>query len=109
MDNHIGNKTYYNYSQPTVPGLKVAYGGNAASRFNNYLPLPEKPKGWFSRLKDSIIDLVTEEAEADRPIGISQLSRNTFTASDDASRNTIVRNGRPMQDYRFNQLIDTQS
>lgn len=94
----------------TIPGLKVAYGQSAAQPRGQFGSLAQndkqEQKGLFGRLKDSIFHMVTEEAEADRPIGISQLSRKTFAATDDSP---IVRSGRNMTDYRFNQLINNNT
>ncbi|MCE3235100.1 MAG: hypothetical protein K0Q50_1280 [Vampirovibrio sp.] len=100
-----------------IPGLKVAYGSQAQSSSRQYdFPLPIQPtqgqtqqsgKGVFAKLKDSLINLVTEEAPSDRPIGISQLSRKTFQAvADDAGQPTVFKQGQTIQDYRFNQLVD---
>ncbi len=77
-----------------------------------------QPKGVFSRLKDALLNLVTEEVETsasqpsapgadDRPIGLSQLSRQTFQASHTAGQ-TIFKRGRVLNDYRFSQLVDRQ-
>ena len=48
--------------------------------------------------------MVTEEAPNDYPIGISQLSRKTFLASEDTA--ALFRSGQTIQDYRFTQLIE---
>ena len=100
-----------------IPGLKVAYGNQAQSSVQYYdMPLPspagktqspQTDKGLFSKLKDSIINLVTEEAPTDRPIGISQLSRKTFQASPNGSTQPAVfKQGQTIQDYRFSHLVD---
>lgn len=74
-------------------------------------------KGVFGRMKDALLNLVTEEVDDqgkpvtqngdERPIGLSQLSRNTFQASEHAV-NTFFKRGRAVHDYRFAQLFDRQ-
>ena len=108
MERNIEQLQYISTNrQKTVPGLKVAYG-NVASPFTSGEEPSEartEKKSFFGRMKEAVINLVTEEAVNERPIGISQISRHTFQASEQAGR-TIVRSGRPAQDYRFNQLIE---
>jgi hypothetical protein len=109
MERPMNQFQYISRSPQTVPGLKVAYG-SAASPFS-YAASDEEPlarKGFFARLKDAVFNLVTEEAENDRPIGISQISRRTFQASETVSGQTIVRSDRGTQDYRFSQLVEPQ-
>lgn len=94
---------YYTSPQPVViPGLKVAYGVQAAS-IDTTVPAspPKTAESWLHRLKNKVIHMVTEEAEADRPIGITQLSRCTFFADPQAASQTMVRPSSPLQDYRF--------
>jgi hypothetical protein len=68
----------------------------------------EKQKGFFSRLKEEIVDLLFEAAEKDRPIGISQLTKQTFAVTDQfAGRSVYKQPSRTFQDYRFNQLVDS--
>jgi len=98
MNNSFNQTAYYVNPQPTViPGLKVAYGAQAVK---NSQP-QSTDQGWFSRFKNTVFHMVTEESEADRPIGIAQLTKNTFLAHPKASMRTIVQNNNPMQDYRF--------
>ena len=65
-------------------------------------------------MKDSLFNLVTEESTAtsnERPIGISRLSNTTFQASQSSqSGNTgsFFKDSQPIQDYRFNQLVDSR-
>jgi hypothetical protein len=67
----------------------------------------EKEKGFFTRLKEEIMDLLFEEAEKDRPIGISQLTKRTFQVTDEfAGRSVYKHPSRTFQDYRFHQLVD---
>ena len=91
----------------TIPGLKVAYGV-PPSPFGYALPdeEPEQKRGLFSRIGEALFNLVTEEAENELPIGISQLSRQTFQASWNMAGRTFVRAGHAVQDYRFNQLVE---
>jgi hypothetical protein len=100
MNNSFNQTAYYVKPQPTViPGLKMAYGAQAVKKTQ---PGPAtESQGWLNRLKNTVFHMVTEEAETDRPIGIAQLSRNTFLAHSNASMRTIVQNNNPMQDYRF--------
>lgn len=101
MKNSFSQTAYYANPQTTViPGLKVAYGAQAVKNTQPQSVSAES-QGWFSRLKNTVFHMVTEEAEADRPIGIAQLTRNTFLAHPRASMRTIVQNNNPMQDYRF--------
>ncbi|HEY9744925.1 MAG TPA: hypothetical protein V6C99_01770 [Oculatellaceae cyanobacterium] len=91
---------YFMNQQPTViPGLKVAYGVQAVQ--NNQTLQAGRPANWLERLKNTVVNLVTEEAEEDRPIGISQLSRSTFFAHGNSSFGTMVQSSRPLLDYRF--------
>lgn len=118
MDSRFNNRatTFANpYQSTAVPGLKVAYGQAAMrpeppkpSRFGYEEPEIQAERSLYARIWDAIIDLVTEEAEVDRPIGISQLSRKTFRASADVAEQTFVCSGRGTQDYRFNQLINRE-
>lgn len=106
MNQNPNRLQYISTSQQTVPGLKVAYGSNAAANPFQDLEVQGERKSFLSKLKNAVLNLVTEEAENDRPIGISQLSRNTFKASEEFAGRTIVRSGRAIQDYRFNQLVE---
>ncbi len=117
-----GNSSYANYASPQkpkpVPGLKVAYGSQAQSHVystvNISLPTARntmmqtqpatEPMGLFAKVKQKLFHMVTEEAPNDYPIGISQLSRKTFLASEDTA--ALFRSGQAIQDYRFNQLIE---
>jgi hypothetical protein len=96
----------------SIPGLKVAYGSQAQQQPVQYQnPAAQKPisaptQSLFSRLKASLFHMVTEEAANERPIGISQLSHTTFQASPDRDTTSFFKNSQPIQDYRFNQLVD---
>ncbi len=57
-------------------------------------------KSIFSRLTDSLMDLIFEEAE-DRPIGMSQLSRKTYTPADPDQPGVFFKNSPTFSDYRF--------
>lgn len=100
MNTGMSQKSAY-YVQPQgviIPGLKVAYGIET----DRTQPQPQKDaKSWLGRLKNTVVNLVTEEAEADRPIGIAQLSKRTFLAHPGSSEKTMVRHSNPLQDYRF--------
>lgn len=61
-------------------------------------------KGFLGRLKDGLYNLVMEESSAQRPIGISQLTRKTFNVRQEVAHRSAFRNGQMMQDYRFSQL-----
>ena len=119
-----GNSSYANYANQQrpkpVPGLKVAYGSQAQAQSQTYspvnIPLPTarntmgqtqpttEPMGLFAKVKQKLFHMVTEEAPNDYPIGISQLSRKTFLASEDTA--ALFRSGQAIQDYRFTQLIE---
>lgn len=79
------------FNQPTQPAPKQA---------NN--------KGFIGQLKDKLWNMVTEEASPERPIGISQLTRKTFSVRQEAAGNSFFKNGQTLQDYRFNQLTQTR-
>jgi hypothetical protein len=94
---------YYTSPQPAViPGLKVAYGVQTGQAIQTAFTKPSNlATNWLGRLKNTIIHMVTEEAEADRPIGIAQLSQHTFFAHPQSSGQTVVQRSGPLQDYRF--------
>lgn len=54
----------------------------------------------FSRLTESLMDLIFEEAD-ERPIGMSQLSRKTFTPADPEQPGVFFKNTPTFNDYRF--------
>lgn len=54
----------------------------------------------FSRLTDSLMDLIFEEVD-ERPIGMSQLSRKTFTSADPDQPGVFFKNTPTFSDYRF--------
>ena len=94
----------------------------------------QQPRGIFGRLKETLINLVTEEVEPehdvanlnhtqvlisdDRPIGLAHLSRNTFqnsfsqnpvqSSTSEAGRPIMFRQSRPTHDYSFNQLVNPE-
>jgi hypothetical protein len=96
----------------------VAYGSKAQQAFGQgdsfEIPLPVKrqepampqEKGFFGRLKDQILNLVTEESATERPIGIAQLTQKTFQPHQAVADTSFFRSGQTMQDYRFNRLVD---
>jgi len=111
-----GNRSY----RP-IPGMKLAYGNQAQQ--GNVQPQQSKPiqqnaqkapsQSLFGRLKESLFNMVTEESTIsdERPIGISRLSNTTFQASPNPYRSynnqaSFFKNSQPIQDYRFNQLVD---
>lgn len=111
LNHQTGQPVYAMNQQPVViPGLKVAYGAQALYQTDSqrlqYLSSMAKPQSWLDRLKNTVVNMVTEEAEEDRPIGIAQLSRNTFTAHRYASPKTVVKGDNQMQDYRFRLLTE---
>jgi hypothetical protein len=107
MNNSFNQQAGY-YTQPVmVPGLKVAYGVQPAQNYSHQTGEPKK--GWLGRLKNTVMHMVTEEAEADRPIGIAQLSKNTFLAHPNASTRTMVQSNNPLQDYRFRFITESRS
>lgn len=61
-------------------------------------------KGLFGQLKEKIWNLISEETSGDRPIGISQLTRKTFSVRQEVAHDSFFRNGQTLQDYRFSQL-----
>lgn len=67
-------------------------------------------KSVYCRVKDWIVDLCFEKPVPERPIGLSQLSRRTFMATEavpvSSSRGQMVQQQRVTQDYRFQQLIN---
>jgi hypothetical protein len=99
-------------TQKPIPGLKVAYGSHAYLLPHQYSDLnadpisaePSPSSSLFHRLKKSILNMVTEEASDQLPIGISQLSRKTFQATE--PRSAIFKQKQAIQDYRFNQLTE---
>jgi hypothetical protein len=119
------NRSPYSASKANrpIPGMKLAYGDQAQERVMQARPassphgpaqqVPAKPAspGLFARLKDSLMNLVTEESTTsnERPIGISRLSNTTFQASRprvNGYSNSFFRSSQPIQDYRFNQLTN---
>ena len=116
------NNQPFGYTQPArqtnkpIPGLKVAYGSKAQQQPVNQfeIPLPvrkqepatQQEKGFFGRLKEQILNLVSEEVSNERPIGIAQLTQKTFQPHQEVANTSFFRNGQTIQDYRFNQLID---
>lgn len=73
---------------------------------SNTLQTPSK--GFIGQLKDKLWHMVSEENTTERPIGISQLTRKTFNVRQEAANNSFFKNGQTLQDYRFNQLIQTR-
>lgn len=116
MQNNQPNSFPFAGGKPNrpIPGLKVAYGSQAQQSAPTppyQAPTPPQystapSKSLFSRLKDKFFHIVTEEAPNELPIGISQLSRTTFQASSDRQTTSFFKNSQPIQDYRFNQLVD---
>jgi hypothetical protein len=124
--NQPSRSPYYtgNVSQKAnrpIPGMKLAYGAQAQERVSQTRPAaspqaPAKPAGpgLLARLRDSLLNLVTEEATTsnERPIGISRLSNTTFQASQGSRTDangqptSFFRSSQPIQDYRFNQLTN---
>lgn len=105
----------YSGSKPNrpIPGIKIAYGSqtqqHATQTQTNTQSANAKPAApnLFSKLKDSFLNMVTEEAPSnERPIGISRLSQTTFQASPNQGTTSFFKSSQPIQDYRFNQLID---
>jgi len=114
-------QTTANRSYRPIPGMKLAYGNlaqqsNVQAQINKPMPqnTPKAPsQGLFGKLKDSLFNMVTEESTIsdERPIGISRLSNTTFQASANPYRSynnqaSFFKNSKPIQDYRFNQLVD---
>ena len=109
MKNNYRQPVYYVTPQSTViPGLKVAYGLTANSIATPEESQDSERKSWLSRLKNTVWHFVTEESEIDRPIGLTQLSRNTFMAHPNASNKTFVKNSNLMQDYRFRFITESR-
>lgn len=61
-------------------------------------------KGLLGQLKEKIWHMISEETSGDRPIGISQLTRKTFSVRQEVANDSFFRNGQTLQDYRFSQL-----
>ena len=110
------NRTQFsgNKANRPIPGMKLAYGSQAQQRPIQPQAAPVQTSGktanpgLFSRLKESLLNLVTEESGTsnERPIGISRLSNTTFQASAQNQSASFFKSSQPIQDYRFNQLID---
>lgn len=110
MNNFDQQTAYYINPQPVViPGLKMAYGAQAISDVSKQSAPETQSKNWLGRLKSTVVNIVTEEAESDRPIGIAQLSRHTFLAHPHSSHRTMVQSSNPLQDYRFRFISDPAS
>lgn len=102
----------------TIPGLKVAYGSKAQQPPNQFeIPLPvrkQEPttnrpeKGFFGRLKVQLLNLVSDEVITERPIGLAQLTQKTFQPHQAVTDASFFRRGQTIQDYRFNQLVDSR-
>ena len=58
----------------------------------------------FGRLKDRLLDLVTEEVE-DYPVGINQLNRSTFRSATPANSNPYFKNQNNSYEFRFPKLM----
>jgi hypothetical protein len=71
-------------------------------------PAPQGEKGFFGRLKDQLLNLVSEEVSTERPIGIAQLTQKTFQPHQEVPDASFFRRGQTIQDYRFNQLVDSK-
>lgn len=67
--------------------------------------VPKKNTGLLGRLKEAVIELVTEEAELELPLGINQLTRKTFQASDHVKGQTFYRSGRSNLDFQVRQTL----
>ena len=69
----------------------------------------DQNKGLLDQLKSMLEELLFEEAELERPIGIRQLTRRTFASAGQFSpygNRAIYRGGNPFfQDFRFQQLV----
>jgi hypothetical protein len=85
-----------------VPPQFVQVQGQKVNPFLQPPPgAPAKPKRLINRLQESLSQFLTKDDKAERPIGISQLTKETFQAHTAAPAGSIFKTGQARQDYRF--------